>query len=204
MRIILPHKHSNTYLSWAIYLPWTFWDLLNNLYNAFCEITCADWGCRGCLRGEKCRSGKHGVIEDEKKDVTCQCDSIVKCRGVAPTLYQYGFSFGEASTLNGGSTAKKCKDFCSQLKKVLQSQYFKDLFKECDEFLKQIRWPFMLTLLALWSLSLLYLLHIAVVRLDVLRIRSHLKSPASHRIAAQSLLAAARVKALANVKYFSP
>ncbi|GBE63042.1 hypothetical protein, conserved [Babesia ovata] len=196
----LPHKHSNTYLSWAIYLPWTFWDLLNNLYNAFCEITCADWGCRGCLRGEKCRSGKHGVIEDEKKDVTCQCDSIVKCRGVAPTLYQYGFSFGEASTLNGGSTAKKCKDFCSQLKKVLQSQYFKDLFKECDEFLKQIRWPFMLTLLALWSLSLLYLLHIAVVRLDVLRIRSHLKSPASHRIAAQSLLAAARVKALANVK----
>ncbi|GBE63137.1 hypothetical protein, conserved [Babesia ovata] len=99
----LPFKNSNTYLSWAIYLPWTFWDLLNHLYNAFCGITCADWGCRGCLRGDKCKSGKHGVVEDEKKaDATCQCDSIVKCRGVAPTLYQYGFSFGEASTLNGG------------------------------------------------------------------------------------------------------
>ncbi|GBE62944.1 hypothetical protein, conserved [Babesia ovata] len=198
-------KHCNTYLSWAIYLPWTFWDLLNNLYNSFCSITCADWGCRGCLRGDKCKSGKHGVVEDEKnQDATCQCDSIVKCRGVAPTLYQYGFTFGEASTLNSGSTVKKCSDFCSQLRNVLHSEYFQKLFEECDNFLKAIRWPFMLTLLALWSLSLLYLLHIAVVRLDVLRIRSHLRSPSSHRIAAQSLLAAARVKALANVKYFSP
>ncbi|GBE60003.1 hypothetical protein, conserved [Babesia ovata] len=203
--ICLPFKHCNTYLSWAIYLPWTFWDLLNNLYNAFCQITCADWGCRGCLRGDKCKSGKHGVVEDEKKpDDVCQCESIVSCRGVAPTLYQYGFSFGEASTLNDGSTVKKCKDFCSQLKKVLASEYFKELFKECDNFLKEIRWPFMCTLLALWSLSLLYLLHIAVVRLDVLRIRSHLRSPASHRIAAQSLLAVAKVGNIANVKYLSP
>ncbi|GBE63024.1 hypothetical protein, conserved [Babesia ovata] len=100
-------KHCNTYLSWAIYLPWTFWDLLNNLYNAFCGITCADWGCRGCLRGDKCRSGKHGVVEDEKKTYeTCQCTSIVACRGVAPTLYQYGFSFGEASTLNDEDARK--------------------------------------------------------------------------------------------------
>ncbi|GBE63460.1 hypothetical protein, conserved [Babesia ovata] len=197
-------KHCNTYLSWAIYLPWTFWDLLNNLYNAFCQITCADWECRGCLRGGKCKSGKHGVVEDEKKpDDTCQCPSIVTCRGVAPTLYQYGFSFGEASTLNG-KAPKKCRDFCSQLHKVLHSDYFNKLFEECDNFLKEIRCPFMLTLLALWSLSLLYLLHIAVVRLDVLRIRSHLRSPSSHRIAAQSLLATARVRALANVKYFSP
>ncbi|GBE63425.1 hypothetical protein, conserved [Babesia ovata] len=201
----LAHKNSKTYLSWAIYLPWTFWDLLNNLYNAFCAITCADWGCRGCLRGDKCRSGKHGVVEDEKKpDDVCQCSSIVSCRGVAPTLYQYGFSFGEASTLNDGRTAKKCKDFCSQLHNVLHSDYFDKLFKECDNFLYYIRWPFMTLLLALWSLSLLYLLHIAVVRLDVLRIRSHLRSPSSHRIAAQSLLAAGRIKALANVKYFSP
>ncbi|GBE63152.1 hypothetical protein, conserved [Babesia ovata] len=201
----MAEKHANLYLSWAIYLPWTFWDLLNNLYNAFCNITCADWGCRGCLRGDKCRKGKHGVVEDDKKpNPTCQCDSIVSCRGVAPTLYQYGFTFGEASTLNSGDTAKKCKDFCTQLHNVLHSTYFTKLFEACDEFLKEIRWPFMLTLLALWSLSLLYLLHIAVVRLDVLRIRSHLKSPSSHRIAAQSLLAAARVKALANVKYFSP
>ncbi|GBE63396.1 hypothetical protein, conserved [Babesia ovata] len=200
----MAEKHSKTYLSWAIYLPWTFWDLLNNLYNAFCGITCADWGCRGCLRGDKCKSGKHGVVEDEKKaDAVCQCESIVSCRGVAPTLYQYGFTFGEASTLNG-KTPKKCEDFCSQLHNVLHSQYFKDLFRECDNFLCIIRWPFMSLLLALWSLSLLYLLHIAVVRLDVLRIRSHLRSPSSHRIAAQSLLAAARVRALANVKYFSP
>ncbi|GBE63450.1 hypothetical protein, conserved [Babesia ovata] len=176
--ICLPFKNSNTYLSWAIYLPWTFWDLLNNLYNAFCEITCADWGCRGCLRGDKCKSGKHGVVEDEKKaDAVCQCSSIVACKGVAPTLYQYGFTFGEASTLNGGKTAKKCSDFCTQLHNVLHSTYFDKLFEQCDMFLWKIREPFSLTLVALWSLSLLYLLHIAVVRLDLLRIRSHLRSP---------------------------
>ncbi|GBE62935.1 hypothetical protein, conserved [Babesia ovata] len=199
----LAQKHSNLYLNWAIYLPWTFWNLLNNLYNAFCGITCADWGCRGCLRGDKCRSGKHGVVEDEKQDAICQCHSVVECKGVSSTFYQYGFSFGEASTLNG-ETPKKCSDFCSQLRNVLHSEYFQKLFEECDNFLKAIRWPFMLTLLALWSLSLLYLLHIAVVRLDVLRIRSHLRSPASHRIAAQSLLAVAKVGKIANVKYFSP
>ncbi|GBE63295.1 hypothetical protein, conserved [Babesia ovata] len=78
------------------------------------------------------------------------------------------------------------------------------VINKIPEYLWNIRSKFSYLLLTLWSLSLLYLLHITVVRLDVLRIRSHLKSPSSHRIAAQSLLAAARVKALANVKYFSP
>ncbi|GBE63301.1 hypothetical protein, conserved [Babesia ovata] len=163
-----------------------------------------DWGCRSCLRGNKCKRGKHGVVEDDKKDVTCQCKSMVQCKGVSPTLYKCGLSFGEAWKLNAESRPRTCSDFCSQLKNVLHSDYFTKLFGKCDEFLWIIREPFSYLLLALWSLSLLYLLHITVVRLDVLRIRSHLRSPSSHRIAAQSLLAAARVKALANVKYFSP
>ncbi|GBE63342.1 hypothetical protein, conserved [Babesia ovata] len=194
-------KHSKTYLSWAIYLPWTFWDLLNNLYNAFCSINCRDWGCRGCLRGRNCKNGKHGLT-DEKS--ACNCSSIVECKGVSPTLYQYGFSFKDPLILNDGNKPKRCSDFCTQLKRVLDSQYFTDLFEKCDEFIWAIRTPFSYLLLALWSLSLLYLLHIAVVRLDVLRIRSHLRSPASHRIAAQSLLAVANVGKIANVKYFSP
>ncbi|GBE60001.1 hypothetical protein, conserved [Babesia ovata] len=200
----LAKKNCKLYLSWALYLPWTFWDLLNNLYDEFCNINCPDWGCRGCLRGDKCKKGKHGVIDKEKQDAICQCPSIVGCKGVSPTLYKYGFMFGHASKLNAGHLSKRCSDFCQQLSHLLKSKYFTDLFDECDMFLWKIREPFSQTLLALWSLSLLYLLHIAVVRLDVLRIRSHLRSPASHRIAAQSLLAAARVKALANVKYFSP
>ncbi|GBE62906.1 hypothetical protein, conserved [Babesia ovata] len=203
----LVKKHANLYLSWAIYLPWTFWDLLNHLYNTFCSIVCEDYGCRSCLRGGICKRGQHGLVvsEEGKPDKPhCLCSSLVQCKGVPPTLYQYGLSFGAVSRLDNIASPKKCSDFCSQLKQVLKSEYFKTLFEKCDEFLWIIRTPFSYLLLALWSLSLLYLLHIAVVRLDVLRIRSHLRSPSSHRIAAQSLLAAARVKALANVKYFSP
>ncbi|CDR71809.1 hypothetical protein, conserved [Babesia bigemina] len=198
-------KHANLYLSWAVYLPWTFWDLLNNLYNAFCSINCQDWGCRGCLRGDKCKKGEHGVIEDvTKPNPTCPCLSIVDCKGVAPTLYQYGFVFGEASTLNDSQSPKKCSDFCSQLKNVLNSKYFQKLFEECDNFLWIIRQPFIWLNVALWLLSLLYLLHIMVIRLDLLHIKSHLHSPSSHRIAAQSLLAAGRVNKLGKVFYLQP
>ncbi|CDR71760.1 hypothetical protein, conserved [Babesia bigemina] len=200
----LPFKHSNTYLSWAIYLPWTFWDLLNNLYNSFCSINCQDWGCRGCLRGDKCKMGAHGSIHETTKKSNCQCSSIVDCKGVAPTLYQYGFVFGEASTLNDKQSPKKCSDFCSQLKNVLKSKYFEKLFEECDNFLWTIRTPFSYLVLSLWLLSLLYLLHIMVIRLDLLHIKSHLHSPSSHRIAAQSLLAAGRVNKLNRVFYLQP
>ncbi|GBE63467.1 hypothetical protein, conserved [Babesia ovata] len=187
----LATTHSDAYLSWAVYLPWTFWNYLECLYNAFKEIFCQDWGCRTCLHG-KCKRGQHGLSDEESKQPHCQCGSMVQCKGVSSTLYQCGFTFGDALTLNDEKSPKQCSDFCTQLRNILDSEYFKDLFEECDNFLKEIRWPFMLTLLALWSLSLLYLLHITVVRLDVLRIRSHLRSPSSHRIAAQSLLAAAR------------
>ncbi|CDR71781.1 hypothetical protein, conserved [Babesia bigemina] len=200
----LPFKNSNTYLSWAIYLPWTFWDLLNNLYKAFCSINCQDWGCRGCLRGDKCKKGEHGSVNDVTKKCNCQCRSIVDCKGVAPTLYQFGFAFGEASTLNDKASPKRCSDFCSQLKNVLKSKYFEKLFEECDNFLWIIRQPFSYLVLALWLLSFLYLLHIMVIRLDLLHIKSHLHSPSSHRIAAQSLLAAARVNKLGKVFYLQP
>ncbi|CDR71959.1 hypothetical protein, conserved [Babesia bigemina] len=200
----LAKKQSNTYLSWAIYLPWTFWDLLNNLYNAFCSINCQDWGCRGCLRGDKCKKGGHGVVDEDKPSAICQCRSIVDCKGVAPTLYQYGFVFGEASTLNDKASPKTCSDFCSQLKNVLHSKYFERLFEECDNFLWKIREPFSYLVLALWLFSFLYLLHIMVIRLDLLHIKSHLHSPSSHRIAAQSLLAAGRVNKLNRVFYLQP
>ncbi|GBE62937.1 hypothetical protein, conserved [Babesia ovata] len=187
-------KHADLYLSWAIYLPWNLWDLLKRLLDAFQSIDCKSFGCSAYST----KPGKHGV------DFNCKCKALTRCRGVLPTFYQYGFTFGNPQMLLDGATRKFCTDFCTQMRNVLHSKYFQILFEECDNFLCTIRWPFMLTLLALWSLSLLYLLHIAVVRLDVLRIRSHLRSPSSHRIAAQSLLAAVRVKALANVKYFSP
>ncbi|GBE63483.1 hypothetical protein, conserved [Babesia ovata] len=195
----LTNKHSDFYLSWATYLPWTFYIYLQSLLAEFQQISCRDWGCGRCQNGATCKTGQHGSF-----DTPCHCKSIVTCKGTMSALYKYGFTFGNASILNAKGNRKTCTKFNLLLKRIIRSDYFRTLFEKCDEFLWSIREPFSYLLLALWSLSLLYLLHITVVRLDVLRIRSHLRSPSSHRIAAQSLLAAARVRALANVKYFSP
>ncbi|CDR71584.1 hypothetical protein, conserved [Babesia bigemina] len=203
----LVHKNFATYLTWAVYLPWDFWTQLNNLCNAFKNIFCQDWGCHTCLRADKCKRGQHGLVEkvDKQPDKPhCKCPSMVQCKGVSATLYQFGFSFGNAATLNDTTSAKKCSDFCSQLDKVLKSEYFKKLFTECDNFIWTIREPFTYLVLALWSLSLFYLICVMVGRLDVLHIRSHLRIPSSHRITAQSLLAAAQVGRLAKISYLQP
>ncbi|CDR71858.1 hypothetical protein, conserved [Babesia bigemina] len=195
----IANKNAKLYLYWAVYLPWDFWTLLNNLYTAFCSIACQDWGCNSCMRADKCKKGKHG---DEKS--RCQCESIVTCNGVSPTLYQYGFIFNNAVELNRSKYQKTCNDFCNILSKVLKSDYFTKLFDKCDEFLWIIRSPFSYLVLTLWLLSLLYLIHIMVIRLDLLHIKSHLHSPSSHRIAAQSLLAAGRVGKLSKISYLQP
>ncbi|CDR71915.1 hypothetical protein, conserved [Babesia bigemina] len=200
----MTNKNTDTYLSWVTYLPWTFWNLLNSLYNSFCAINCQDWGCRGCLRGDVCKKGAHGVVDKVKPNAVCRCDSIVQCKGVSATLYQYGLCFGEPFTLNEGTTLKKCSDFCTQLSNVLNSTYFSKLFEKCDEFIFAIRQPFIWMNVALWSLSLFYLLCVMVGRLDVLHIRSHLRIPSSHKITAQSLLAAAQVGRLAKISYLQP
>ncbi|CDR71838.1 hypothetical protein, conserved [Babesia bigemina] len=200
----MTNKNTDTYLSWVTYLPWTFWNLLNSLYNSFCAINCQDWGCRGCLRGDVCKKGSHGVVDKVKPNAVCKCDSIVQCKGVSATLYQYGLCFGEPYTLSDGKTMKKCSDFCTQLSNVLNSTYFSKLFEKCDEFIFTIRQPFIWLNVALWSLSLFYLICVMVGRLDVLHIRSHLRTPSSHRITAQSLLAAAQVGRLAKISYLQP
>ncbi|GBE63305.1 hypothetical protein, conserved [Babesia ovata] len=212
-------KNSSKYLSWIVYLSETFYDLLKKLYDDCCA-TCDRKGSR-CY--EKCCTEKCPVKYTDKngqsttpsiRDThTPDCSSIVKCPHTLRTLSKYGFYFGSSWRMSGErgeKTKRTCRDLCRALDRVLskkkaeQPALAKLIYETIPEFLFKIRAPFIWTLVALWSLSLLYLLHILIVRLDVLRIRSHLRSPSSHRIAAQSLLAAARVKALANVKYFSP
>ncbi|CDR71496.1 hypothetical protein, conserved [Babesia bigemina] len=194
----LAEKHCNLYLSWAIYLPWQFWNYLKTLYDSFCSISCQDWGCSGCLKGDKCKTGKHGT------DYNCKCWSVVKCRGVQSTFYSYGFTFGDAKKLLDENELRYCHDFCKQLENILNSQFFKDLLQKCDEFIFTIRQPFIWLNVALWSLSLFYLICVMVGRLDVLHIKSHLRSPSSHKITAQSLLAAAQVGRLAKISYLRP
>ncbi|CDR71364.1 hypothetical protein, conserved [Babesia bigemina] len=203
----LAHKNFATYLTWAVYLPWDFWTQLNNLCNAFKNIFCQDWGCHTCLRADKCKRGQHGLVEQKEGEPAkphCKCPSMVQCKGVSATLYQFGFCFGNAATLNNETSAKKCSDFCSQLDRVLKSEYFKKLFTECDNFIWTIREPFTYLVLALWSLSLFYLICVMVGRLDVLHIRSHLRIPSSHKITAQSLLTTAQVGRLAKISYLQP
>ncbi|GBE63519.1 hypothetical protein, conserved [Babesia ovata] len=187
----------------------SFYDLLKQLYetcNSKCgkkETKCYVKSCaNGCAKKQS-----NGKPNDKIHDASCS--SIVSCKTMLPTLYSYGFVFDDTDALNGNgktSTKKTCADLCRTLERIChgKSVLANIVINKIPEFLWKIRAPYIWTLLALWSLSLLYLLHITVVRLDVLRIRSHLRSPSSHRIAAQSLLAAARVRALANVKYFSP
>ncbi|GBE59973.1 hypothetical protein, conserved [Babesia ovata] len=214
MRSIFSSKRSANYLSWVVYCTETFVGLLYDLYASCkkCETPgsrCCDKSCiKTCKVKYTDNSGKPKIPLQNDKHTT-NCHSIVKCPDMLPTLYKYGFTFGSPSGLSGeekeGKYKRTCKDFCEALKKVLhKDSVLIQLINDIDTFIWKIRANFSYLLLALWSLSLLYLLHIAVVRLDVLRIRSHLRSPSSHRIAAQSLLAAARVRALANVKYFSP
>ncbi|GBE59998.1 hypothetical protein, conserved [Babesia ovata] len=196
------NKNAGSYLSWIVYLTETFYDLLKKLYDD-CSKTCG--GEKPRCRIAKCPSNCNVGDQSATSNHDESCNSILQCRSTSSILCRYGFTLLDRKQLSAGDSKRTCRDLCEVLKRVVGADCaFVKVLQNIDEFLKQIRWPFITTLLALWSLSLLYLLHIAVVRLDVLRIRSHLRSPASHRIAAQSLLAAARVKALANVKYFSP
>ncbi|GBE63095.1 hypothetical protein, conserved [Babesia ovata] len=199
--------YADKYLSWIVYLTETFYDLLKKLYDE-CNNKCGPKGSncftKCCVKD--CPLTKEKPQPKDNHDSLCK--SIVKCPAMLPTLCQYGFTFGsqyDISGMNGSPLKRTCNDFCNALAKLLgNNSVLIELRQQIDEFIWAIRESFSITLLALWSLSLLYLLHITVVRLDVLKIRSHLRTPSSHRIAAQSLLAAARVKALANVKYFSP
>ncbi|GBE59959.1 hypothetical protein, conserved [Babesia ovata] len=213
-------RNKSTYLSWIVYITETFYDLLKKLYEECCNnCTKAGTRCHNKRCAVKCpvkaayESQKSSATDKQPPKIGNQqhksdCTSIIKCPHSLPTLTKYGFSFWSAYKLsgdNGMGKKRSCKDFCNALEKVIgEGCALVELRTQIDNFIWKIREKFSYLLLALWSLSLLYLLHIAVVRLDVLRIRSHLRSPSSHRIAAQSLLAAARVKALANVKYFSP
>ncbi|GBE62886.1 hypothetical protein, conserved [Babesia ovata] len=187
----LPHRHADLYLSWAVYLPWTLYDLLQCLFTAFQQISCRDWGCDACLHEDPCDPGSHGVPSSQSPGHSCRCRSIVGCKGVMPTLYSHGFTFGDAPALI--SQNKNCSTLAKQFSQVLHSDHFTELFDQCDQFLYRIRAPFLFAIVALWLTATLYILHSLLYRMDVLRIRSHLLTTrASHLIDVKALLAGSR------------
>ncbi|GBE62844.1 hypothetical protein, conserved [Babesia ovata] len=199
----LPHRHADLYLSWAVYLPWTLYDLLQCLFAAFQQISCRDWGCGDCLHEDPCDPGSHGLPSPQSPGHSCRCRSIVGCNGVMPTLYSHGFTFGDAPALI--SQNKNCSTLAKQLSQVLHSDHFTHLFDQCDQFLYRIRAPFLFCLIALWLIATVYILGVLLYRMDVLRIRSHLLTTrASHLIDVKALLAGSRrmLSLYKDVDYF--
>ncbi|CDR71792.1 hypothetical protein, conserved [Babesia bigemina] len=202
-------ENADKYLSWIVYCTGSFLDLLKQLYEE-CNNNCA--GDRPKCRVSKCKKTCNalespmapGSAHDDS------CNSIVNCRFMRPTFYKYGLVLGDCKSLSAKTTKRTCKDLCMVLKSVTNEEESAHhplaelVYRTIPNFLFAIRAPFIWTTVALWLLSLLYLLHIMVIRLDLLHIKSHLHSPSSHRIAAQSLLAAARVNKLNRVFYLQP
>ncbi|CDR71738.1 hypothetical protein, conserved [Babesia bigemina] len=202
-------KHGGQYLSWIVYLTETFYKLLRALYDECCK-RCNTPGSR-CYRKvcvRNCSTLQDLPLARESKH-DAACISIVQCPATIPTLYHYGFALKSPSTLHGAYNdheKRTCRDLRAALENVLQvgNALHTLAFVTIPKFLFDLRQPFIWLNVALWLLSFLYLLHIMVIRLDLLHIKSHLHSPSSHRIAAQSLLAAARVGKLNRVFYLQP
>ncbi|CDR71918.1 hypothetical protein, conserved [Babesia bigemina] len=223
---IFAASNNKQYLSWVVYISETFYALLKALLDECCKncdtagTRCHDKSCvadcavKGYYNLLKSNNTQAAVMQLDRKNHDSKCHSIVECQNTHPTLYKYGFTFGSQHRLSGlsdsGAKKRTCKDFCSALKSILNDKeevgaaLAKLVYRTIPEYLWKIREPFSYLVLALWLLSLLYLIHIFIIRLDLLHIKSHLHSPSSHRIAAQSLLAAARVNKLGRVFYLQP
>ncbi|CDR71453.1 hypothetical protein, conserved [Babesia bigemina] len=199
-------KHADKYLSWIVYLTATFYDLLKKLYDE-CNSKCGarESNCheKACIKG--CPTT---TIQDPPRYHHRDCKSIVKCNSTLPTLAKYGFVFGDPERLSGSErpqTKRTCRDFCDVFAEAFEKDsHLVQFFKAIDNFIFTIRAPFLWVTVALWSLSLFYLICVMVGRLDVLHIKSHLRVPSSHKITAQSLLAAAQVGRLAKISYLQP
>ncbi|CDR71633.1 hypothetical protein, conserved [Babesia bigemina] len=202
-------KHADRYLSSVLYLTESFYNVLQQLFEE-CNSKCGKPGTR-CSTQSCAKGCERQQIKKRSADPSHDhaCISVVSCQSTLPILYKYGFIFNDAESLNGAkriNTKRTCVEFCKTLGNVVKqgSVLYNLVHRTIPEFLFTIRAPFIWLNVALWLLSLLYLIHIMVTRLDLLHIKSHLHSPSSHRIAAQSLLAEARVSKLNRVFYLQP
>ncbi|CDR71943.1 hypothetical protein, conserved [Babesia bigemina] len=202
-------ENADKYLSWIVYCTETFLQLLKQLYEE-CAKNCDGERpkCRVSRCKDACTANKLPMAAGSAHNESC--GSIVNCKFMRPTFYKYGLVLGDCSSLSADSTKRTCIDLCIVLKSVTNEKEVdghplaKLVHVTIPQFIFTIRAPFIWTTLALWLLSFLYLIHIMVIRLDLLHIKSHLHSPSSHRIVAQSLLAAARVNKLNRVFYLQP
>ncbi|CDR94833.1 hypothetical protein BBBOND_0111310 [Babesia bigemina] len=137
----------------------------------------------------------------QKHRGSSKCSSLHSCPYALPLLYSHGFTPPEGIL----QSPLKCADVISKLKGIVNGGPIASLMTAMDEFLYNIREPFIFTLVALWSLASLILANTMLYRLDVLRTRSHLiRTKASHRIDVKALLTKGRkmLSLYKDVDYF--
>ncbi|ORM40635.1 uncharacterized protein BXIN_1820 [Babesia sp. Xinjiang] len=180
-----------SYLSLIVYLTDVLKKGLQSLLDDFRKLQCTDChhGIKKC--DNDCHYPEKPKMEQREllklkfppaQNKPCSCPSIVQCHGTLSLLYQYGFVYYKHSALNGQPSnqtkkLRKCKDFCIELQKLLfQSVLFRELLDAINAFLYCIRKPFLLYLLTFYLLAIIYLTYSLTIPLDVLHLRSHLRT----------------------------
>ncbi|GBE61967.1 ribosome binding protein [Babesia ovata] len=109
-----------------------------------------------------------------------------QCTKALPLLYSHGITPPDGTV----QSSLTCSAAVTKLGDVVAGKPIASLMTAMDEFLYGIRLPFLYTIIALWLIATLYILHSFLYRMDVLRIRYHLLTTrASHTIDVKALLA---------------
>ncbi|ORM40232.1 uncharacterized protein BXIN_1599 [Babesia sp. Xinjiang] len=160
------------YLSCIVYLYFILYEALQGLMHNFKQLNCEkEKGCSG-----SCKPTGNLPCHSNMDQQNCECTSVVHCSGVLPLLYANGFAYHFQDTTNA-QISTKCKAFSDHLSAVLKKGGPYDrLLKAINTFLYHIRKPFLLYLLTFWLLVLTYLTYSLTIPLDILHLRSHLRT----------------------------
>ncbi|GBE60437.1 Ribosome-binding protein 1 [Babesia ovata] len=160
-----------TYRAYALYAPsfthaylsWAVY-LADRLWESLTKLHCD-------LENLQCHDSKLKCLH--------QCDKAM------PLLYYHGFTPPE----DVSQPSLTCAQVIDKLREVVSGKPIASLMTAMDNFLHRVRAPFLFTLVTLWLIATLYILHSLLYRMDVLCIRSHLlTSKFSHLIDAKALL----------------
>ncbi|ORM39890.1 uncharacterized protein BXIN_2426 [Babesia sp. Xinjiang] len=155
---------AGTYIQGIVYLTDVFEKGLRDLLARFTELKCEH------DKHTLCPAGCHGNGNN------CQCPTIVQCGDVLPLFFKFGFVYYDHHALNEtGGNGRKCSAFANQLQNVIDKA-FSNLLSSINIFLYHIRQPFLLYLLTFYLLAIIYLTYSLTIPLDVLHLRSHLRT----------------------------
>ncbi|GIX65783.1 variant erythrocyte surface antigen-1 family protein [Babesia caballi] len=186
-----PAPYASTYLSWMAYLTDDLQSQFQEMLEEFKNIDCSKTGCRGKAGSQQaCTSHTPGTHSTSNE---CKCDSVVRCGGVLPLLYRYGFTFSDMGALfgegnTGNNTKRNCKAFADQLQSVISGNPLNKLLESIDNFLFLFRYYFLSNLSGFWAIYIGLILYTFFFLLDTLHLRSHLKLTSSHPVPPLSLL----------------